>query len=154
MPWVNDDKKGAACKAARALLARPCRPLSRPSRPHGCVGVFPRASACGLSPGLGSAGPLGRATATSGTKVSAYREGACAVGRRRGDRPHSQHVSDWVSRLTAPLPPFDGQAGVGVRFLSTAARSDCADRFSEDVERYQGRSKWGSGVICRSGGLR
>src|SRR6185436_4616034 len=36
--------------------------LSRPFRPRWLVAFRPRASACGLSPGLGSPGPLGRNT--------------------------------------------------------------------------------------------
>src|SRR5215210_2795227 len=47
----------------RSRLAPPR--FSRPFRPQGCGACRPRASACGLSPGLGSAGPLGRGGADS-----------------------------------------------------------------------------------------
>jgi hypothetical protein len=46
--------------------------LSRPSWPHPAALLLPGASACGLSPGLGSAGPSGRVLGT----LSAWRTGA------------------------------------------------------------------------------
>jgi hypothetical protein len=50
----------------RAAVAKPVVeiflrwPISRPFRPHGGGALFPRASAFGLGPGLGSPGPLGQ----------------------------------------------------------------------------------------------
>ena len=45
----------------QALVCRSVKPgFSRPFRPQGWGALFPRASAFGLSPGLGSPGPLGR----------------------------------------------------------------------------------------------
>jgi hypothetical protein len=64
MPWEGKGQQTkAACKVARAMHGRSalCNPkLSRPFRPHGIGVCLPRASAFGLSPGLGSPGPLGR----------------------------------------------------------------------------------------------
>ena len=41
-------------------LSRLWQKLSRPVRPRGWIAFPPRVSACGLNPGLSSAGPLGR----------------------------------------------------------------------------------------------
>jgi hypothetical protein len=48
-------------------------------------------------------------------------------------------------RLTALSPPIDGQAGVGVPFLSAEARSGCGYMLDEDEERYQDRIMLGGG---------
>src|SRR4051794_11196686 len=59
---VPDNRSPAGWIIQPVRLNRPAfQPrLSRPFRPRGGSACLPRASACGLSPGLGSAGPLGR----------------------------------------------------------------------------------------------
>jgi hypothetical protein len=57
--WFLEVATMSLSASVRARRNTPCK-FSRPFRPQGWGALFPRASAFGLSPGLGSPGPLGR----------------------------------------------------------------------------------------------
>ena len=62
MPWGEGTQTKAACRAARALLTFISSiqlRFPRPFRPHSGSACLPRASAFGLSPGLGLSRPVG-----------------------------------------------------------------------------------------------